>query len=232
MNKSIYKITNLINNKSYIGQSKDPFLRFKQHCCKKESYRSLINDAILKYGKENFSFEILESDIDNYNEREKYWIEYYHTQAPNGYNLTPGGEEPPIWRGEEGVFTTHSREEVERVKWLLKNTDLTSNEIAQQTGYADASAIDRINSGAMWFDNSENYPLRMSFLNPKTLKERWEQVVYYLQNTTLSQKTIAEKCGVKRTAVTAINNGQNGKQWNDGSITYPIRSGRHYNSNL
>lgn len=72
MLKSIYKITNKINNKIYIGQSVHPFERFSQHCYNKQTNTSLINRAIQKYGKENFNFEIIESDIENYNEREKY----------------------------------------------------------------------------------------------------------------------------------------------------------------
>lgn len=49
-------------------------------------YVSLINSAIKKYGKENFSFEILEY-AENYNEREKFWIKYYNSKVPNGYNI-------------------------------------------------------------------------------------------------------------------------------------------------
>ena len=56
MKKAIYKIENKINHKVYIGQSKNPYERFKQHCYRKSKYKSLIYDAIQKYGKENFSF--------------------------------------------------------------------------------------------------------------------------------------------------------------------------------
>lgn len=55
----IYKITNLINNKIYIGQTiRDLKVRFKQHC-----YRNgcaYLHNALLKYGKANFKIELIE----------------------------------------------------------------------------------------------------------------------------------------------------------------------------
>lgn len=232
MLKSIYKITNKLNGKIYIGQSINPFNRFKQHCYNKQgsSYKSLINEAINKYGKENFLFEILELDIENYNEREKYWIKYFNCLSPNGYNLTEGGEEPPILTGQNATFTAHTDEQVKLVKELLKNTDLPLLEIAKQTGYADATAIQRINIGQIWNDPEENYPLRFLFNDDTSQKERWEKVVDLLLNTDLPQKEIATLCGIKRSAVTMINNGKNGRRWNINNIPYPIRSGRHYNN--
>lgn len=91
----IYKITNKINNKSYIGQHKIPL-------CTESFYRYFgrgiaIKEAINKYGKENFTKEILEyiEDDDEHkktSEREKYWIKKENTMYPNGYNISPGGE--------------------------------------------------------------------------------------------------------------------------------------------
>ena len=48
----IYKITNLINNQSYIGQSINIEQRIKQHFRNKD--KTVIDNAIQKYGKENF----------------------------------------------------------------------------------------------------------------------------------------------------------------------------------
>lgn len=49
-----------------------------------------------KYGLENFSFEIVEQvDNDLLNEREIYWINFFQSKTPNGYNLTDGGEGAP-----------------------------------------------------------------------------------------------------------------------------------------
>ena len=72
--KAIYKIENKINHKIYIGQSNDPNRRFIEHCEKNLKYRSLVHDAIIKYGKENFSFEIL-GWYEDYNEKEIEFIQ-------------------------------------------------------------------------------------------------------------------------------------------------------------
>ena len=91
MKKAIYKITNLINGKIYVGQSKDPVRRWKEHKwdafnsnCKENS---AIHKAFSKYGLENFEFTII-GLFENYNEKEKYYIKELDTLFPNGYNLT------------------------------------------------------------------------------------------------------------------------------------------------
>lgn len=54
----LYKITNTINNKIYIGSSKDPDRRFKAH--KRKSSACLkLKYAIIEYGQENFKMEVL-----------------------------------------------------------------------------------------------------------------------------------------------------------------------------
>lgn len=86
----IYKITNNLNNKSYIGQSIHIEKRWEEHLYK-SSKSSLIQYVIYKYGKENFTFEILEEcEQSKLNEREQYWIKFYNS-FENGYNLTLGG---------------------------------------------------------------------------------------------------------------------------------------------
>ena len=93
----IYKITNNVNGKSYIGQTIQSVKeRFYQHCAKKCSQAILnmaIHRAINKYGKSNFTIEILEKvESINLNDREKYWIRYYDSYN-NGYNSTKGGQD-------------------------------------------------------------------------------------------------------------------------------------------
>ena len=87
----IYKITNTVNNKSYIGQTRQSIqFRWNQHISKKDN--TYFHNAIQKYGKDNFIIETLEEcDVEVLNEREIYYIAKYDT-FKNGYNLTIGGD--------------------------------------------------------------------------------------------------------------------------------------------
>lgn len=89
----IYKITKKENGKAYIGQSNNIERRFSQHCYKGEQARIPLDVAIKKYGKDAFTFEILEECTpEQLNERESYWIKYYDT-VNNGYNCSEGGDQ-------------------------------------------------------------------------------------------------------------------------------------------
>ena len=93
----IYKITNLINNKIYIGQvyNKTIYDRFNRHIKDASSQsRSYIDRAINKYGKDNFVVELIEEckNCNELNNKEKYWISFFNsTNHDIGYNLTDGG---------------------------------------------------------------------------------------------------------------------------------------------
>lgn len=91
----IYKIENLINGKVYIGQSIDIIKRWQSHknCIEdKPLYR-----AFKKYGLKNFDFSVIEEcSSDELNDKERFWISYYHSCIYDennwGYNLSYGGE--------------------------------------------------------------------------------------------------------------------------------------------
>ncbi len=90
MSCGIYKIENLLNHKCYIGQSINIEHRFSKHKSAKDNF--YIHRAIQKYGKENFSFEIIEECSEKeLNNRENYWINFYNSLVPNGYNMILGG---------------------------------------------------------------------------------------------------------------------------------------------
>lgn len=90
MTCGIYKITNKTNGKAYIGASENIKKRFGNH---KYQKGSSMYPIIKKYGKENFTFEILEEcSKSKLIDKEKYYIKLHGTKIPNGYNLTDGGE--------------------------------------------------------------------------------------------------------------------------------------------
>ena len=93
MNKSmvIYLITNRLNGKQYVGQTMKTLKeRMAGHLCGDQ----YIDNALKKYGIENFTVEILDecSTVDELNEREIVRIAEFDTLHPNGYNLTTGGD--------------------------------------------------------------------------------------------------------------------------------------------
>lgn len=90
MSIGIYKIENLINHKIYIGQSVEIEKRWQKHLSAKDDF--VIHRALHKYGKENFSFQIIEEcNLLDLDKKEKYWITYYNSLVPNGYNMIQGG---------------------------------------------------------------------------------------------------------------------------------------------
>ena len=132
--KSIYKITNKINNKIYIGQSNDVHKRILSHISGKKNGTSVIHNAIKKYGAENFEIEILERDIENYNEREKYWINYYNsTDRSCGYNILGGGEDPPVFYGEDCRLCKYPDDIVDKIRDDIAYTDMELKDIAKNT---------------------------------------------------------------------------------------------------
>jgi group I intron endonuclease len=92
----IYKSTNKIDKKIYIGQTtQDLDKRIKNHL--KESKNNIKRPFLMslkKYGLDNFIFEVIDSasNLEELNEKEIFWINFYNSVSPNGYNLTGGGQ--------------------------------------------------------------------------------------------------------------------------------------------
>lgn len=92
----IYKITNLVSARVYVGQTKERFQRrYWLHCWLLRNNRhdnKYLQNSWNKHGEENFVFEVIEvldeCDID---EREKYWIDYYRKNC-KCYCIQDGGQ--------------------------------------------------------------------------------------------------------------------------------------------
>lgn len=107
----IYKITKRENGKSYIGQSNDIERRIKEHQYKTDIP---IDIAIQKYGKDAFTYEVIEEcKLDELDEREIYWIAYFNTYKGFGYNCNSGGGNS---RGENNGRTKLTNEDVAYIR--------------------------------------------------------------------------------------------------------------------
>jgi len=95
MKNIIYKVTNVINGKVYIGETVNFRKRKNEHKYQalklKSSY--YFHRALRKYGFENFKWKMIDYALSKeiLSEMEKYYIKKLKTKVPNGYNLTDGG---------------------------------------------------------------------------------------------------------------------------------------------
>lgn len=220
LTKSIYKIENLMNGKVYIGQSIHPQRRLVEHLYHaKHNIDTLpIHEALSEYNKEVFSFEILEENIENYNEREEYWIKYYNSIVPNGYNILPGGQTNPVLKGEQHPRNTLSNQQVEEIVDMLLLSNKTQREIAQYIGTTER-VINSINKGETHRIEGYEYPLRNKFchFSQKTLNE----IMWLLENTDASLESIAQYYNLTKGNISQINLGKIHKI----NREYPIRLG-------
>lgn len=95
----IYIIKNTVNEKVYIGQTSrsinDRWQQHKHAALRGDQQGIILYNAIRKYGIEKFYIsQIEECDLQDIDKREIYWIKYYNSQTPNGYNVRAGGEDP------------------------------------------------------------------------------------------------------------------------------------------
>lgn len=137
----IYKVTNLINGKIYIGQTVRTLEeRINQHFYDADKVDGFIfYKAIRKYGRESFNWCIIDSgqSREELNDKEIFWIKFYNSyikfQNSNGYNMTIGGES---LSGEDNPFygKSHSLETKEKMSEKAKgrkHTELTKKKIGK-----------------------------------------------------------------------------------------------------
>ena len=204
--KDIYVIKNDINNKLYVGQSLNAEERFMSHC-KGDYNNSLIDRAIQKYGKKHFWFEIIESQIEDYNEREIFWIKELNAMKPNGYNIMPGGEEPPRLVGENSPSAKIADETVAMLKRDLAETNIPLNSLAEKYGISKRQ-VDRINRGISRAFLNETYPIRkIPNSSNKLTDEDVDEIIELLEYTYQLNGQIARQFGVEVHLISDINQG-------------------------
>ena len=122
----IYKISNNINNKVYIGQTIRPIEdRFQRHI--NDATNHILDThfarAIRKYGKEHFYIEIIDTanDQEELNLKEQYWIRYYDS-INNGYNETDA-----LYKCGGNTYKSKSSEEMILIGQKIRATKLREN---------------------------------------------------------------------------------------------------------
>lgn len=180
----IYKITNTVNNKIYIGQSCDIHRRWLEHLRsgQPEKYaikserdiNTPLHKGMQKYGVEKFELELVkECSREELNELEKYYIDFYKKEGYTLYNLSEGGQDTVGAKGEYHSQAKLTQEQVNTIKYLLKETDKSYNEILELfPNITSKSIISLINQGKNWVDKNETYPLRKTYFGTKGEKNK------------------------------------------------------------
>lgn len=220
MKKDIYVIRNTVNDMCYVGQSVDYLTRFRKH---KEGarrnnfhYKSLLYNAMNKIGIDKFYVEPLERQIENYNEREIFWINKLHTLRPNGYNLTAGGDWYPNLSGVlHHNATITSAEDLASIYGDLLNTGDTLTDIAKRFGVRYGVVAD-INQGKTYRIPGYDYPLREFVLS----KGKLDRLTFDLKYSNKSFNELSSVYDLSIQQVKAINFG---RSWKRDYLTYPIR---------
>ena len=219
------------NNKIYIGLSNDVKRRMKEH---NQDFRVdlPISRAIKKYGKIEKFYLLEEIDAQNrklLQERERYWIAYYHSNEKDvGYNLTSGGDGTSA--GSENVSAKFTEEEIQMIYSDIRNhPEIKLKDIAKKYSIS-MGALSEINNGKTYFHKNETYPIRngcskllyRGASNPNSVltQEQADEIYDLLKNTKIPMKQIAKDYGVSSSLIQGINRG---KGYISEKNTYPLR---------
>lgn len=182
----IYKYTNKINGKVYIGQTNNLQKRFNGHKSeafnpKSKGYNLPFHCAIRKYGIKNFIYEVLEEIEDEesqdfINDREIFFIDFYHSlTTENGYNLTVGGDghpKPPLTYEEKlsrsKLFTG---DEIKDIQQRLLNDEEFDDIEEIYKPKLKRTFLVNINTGTNFYNPDFNYPLKKNARSKFSQKE-------------------------------------------------------------
>lgn len=220
MKKDIYIIKNTINDKVYIGQSVNAAERWMKHLSdvRKKPDNQIIHRAMKKYGVENFYYQILEYQIENYDEREKYWISKYNSLAPNGYNVAIGGQ--GTGSGIESPSAKLNKKQLDSLIKDLIETDIPLNTLEKKYNLCQWSMTE-INNGRSYYNPKLKYPLRDT---SKYSLEKVKQIKYSLKyELDKSLADIAKEYDIDYSNLNDINYGRIHRYNNE---TYPLRKGK------
>lgn len=216
-NGKIYKYTNLINGKVYIGQTRQTLEQRDKNHLQQLKDNTYFHRALKKYGRENFSLELVEENIPyaDLDRKEKEYIDKFDSfyTTGKGYNLTQGGQ----WSSGTQKLTLSQASEI---KQLILHSQKTFQEIGEEYGVT-MYCISDINRGRTFYEENLQYPLRSSPKRSVLNKEKIEIILDLLFNTSLNYKEIALIVDVNEYTIGEINRGHS--SWCPPDLYYPIR---------
>lgn len=211
MEIGIYKLTNLKNNKIYIGQSINIKNRWNQH--KNIKNNTVISRAIFKYGWDNFKKEVIEyCKKKELNEKEIYWINFYNCLIPRGYNVSLGGQ------------NTSNLEKIKRskkIKFLLKNTNLSIKQIGEKFKIS-SNAISEINNGRTYWESNILYPIRQKKENKKENKFLFKQEWDRIKEKIIKKEKIIDIAKEFKCSISLVEDINQGRVAYDPKLKYPL----------
>lgn len=168
----IYQITNLVNQKIYIGQTNNITKRWSNHkCC--NSPNMVIARAIKKYGVENFKFEILLQGLtpEEADEKEVEIIKSKNSLVPNGYNVERGGHRNNgISR--YGADNANAHLTKQEAQYILDNRNIPMyilyDEFSEKLSYEQFKKVYHHQAYCNLVSHSEEYPYNCEFSNQFT----------------------------------------------------------------
>lgn len=214
-----------LNKIVYIGQTKNLEYRHDQHIkydpfnINNPEYEYPLSRGIRKYGEDEYQLIILEENVpeNKLNEREIYWIKYYDTYF-NGYNQSLGGSNP--------VKPIYTEKQIKEVIKLLKNENLSFNDISKQTGFS-LTHIYNINTGKRRPIEGISYPIRSNKTKgTRGLKFSQEECKAIHEEILKKDKTIkelAKKFNCSPSTISDISNGKIQAYKLEG-YNYPLRN--------
>lgn len=190
----IYKITNNINNKSYIGKTVGSIEnRWKEHCREANQNRSNnrpLYKAMSKYGIDKFIVEKLdECSLEELSNKEKYWINVLDTYH-NGYNATYGGD--------GCQYADYD------IIYVLYNQGKTSKEIREITKYDYDTIANALNSKGIYFEERKKRAIEKISKPIARLDKNTGEILEILSSTReadriyQTNKHVSDVCNGKR----------------------------------
>ena len=149
----IYRVTNQVNGKIYIGKTSNFEKRKREHLYDIDDGLP-FHSALIKYGIENFIWEIIDEsqDEDEINQKEIFWIKELnsciHFPNSNGYNITLGGEGGTSWNSSPVVQFDLNGNYIEQ---FPSSSAASYHTGADRKGISDcASGKQKISGGYQW----------------------------------------------------------------------------------